>query len=182
MTREEKANIIDELSEKLQNNQIFYIADASGLDVAQINKFRRMCYNQGVELKVYKNTLIRKALEKSEFNTSEFDEVLKGYSGLMFSGEVANTPAKIIRNYRKKEATDNKPLLKAASIESELYIGDEHLKTLSELKSKEELIGEIISLLQSPAKNVLSALVGSKDKLAGIVKTLQDREEDQSEK
>lgn len=178
MTREEKGNVIAELTEKLESNKNFYITDASGFTVAQINQFRRMCFEKGLSFKVYKNTMIKKALDAQEGDYSEFDEagVLKGYSGIIFSPEAANLPAKVIKEYRKQGFSEDQPALKAASIESEVFIGEEHLKTLAELKSKEELIGEIIGLLQSPAKNVISALQGGGDKLAGIVKTLSERE------
>lgn len=176
MTRQEKAAIIEELSDKLRENQSFYIADANGLSVAQVNAFRRLCHDKGVEYKVYKNTLIRKALENIEADTEAFDEALKGFSGIMFAGEAANVPAKIIKEYRKKGHSENLPRFKAASIDFDLYVGEESLGMLSELKSKPELIGEVIGLLQSPAKNVISALSSGEHKLAGLVKTLQERE------
>ena len=173
MTKEEKATIINELSEKFSQNNHFYITDASGLSVAQVNAFRRLCFNAGVEYVVYKNTLIRKALEKQSGNYEEIYKTLHGFSGVMFSKESGNAPAKVIKEYRKKQ--EGKPGLKAASIESALFIGEEHLSTLSELKSKNELLGEIISLLQSPAKNVLSALLSGKNTVAGLVKALEER-------
>jgi len=175
MTREEKVQVLAELSEKLSNKPNFYVADASGLTVAEINRFRRLCFDKGVEYKVYKNTLIKKALEKLDVDYTEFNSALKGYSGIMFSTEdAANVPAKVLNDFRKGKAV--KPFLKAASIESEFYFGDENLKMLSELKSKNELIGDIIGLLQSPAKNVVSALQSGKNTLAGLVKTLSERE------
>ena len=152
MTREEKGLIIEELKAKFEENSNFYVTDASGLTVEQINEFRRLCFEAGVEYGVYKNTLIQKALEKLDTDYAEFtDSVLKGFSGIIFSKEAANTPAKVIRQYRKSGMSDDKPMLKGASIDTDLFIGEEHLKTLSELKSKHELIGEIITLLQSPA-------------------------------
>ncbi|MFZ2905970.1 MAG: 50S ribosomal protein L10 [Cyclobacteriaceae bacterium] len=166
MTREEKAQIIEGLSQKFADNAHFYITDASGFTVEQINAFRRMCFKGGVEYNVYKNTLIQKALEKQEgVDYSPIFKVLNGFSGIMFSKEVGNAPAKILKEYRKK--VEGKPVLKAASIKSELYIGDENLNTLSELKSKNELIGEIISMLQAPARNIVSALQNRKDASAG---------------
>ena len=174
MTREEKAQIIDELSTKFADNNHFYITDASGFTVAQINNFRRLCYKSGIEYRVYKNTLIRKALEKKEgVDYTPLFKTLNGFSGVIFSKEAANTPARVIQEFRKK--LDGKPVLKAASIDSDLYIGDENVKLLSELKSKNELIGEVISLLQSPAKNVLSALLSGKNTIAGLVKALEER-------
>ena len=173
MTREEKGEIIEKLSEKFSQNAHFYITDASGLTVEQINAFRKICYKAGVEYGVYKNTLIRKALEKQEGNYEELYKVLNGFSGVLFSKEVGNAPAKVINEYRLKQ--EGRPALKGASISSALFIGEENLKTLTELKSKNELIGEVISLLQSPAKNVLSALLSGKNTLAGLVKALEER-------
>jgi len=173
MTKEEKGLIIDELVEKFSQNNHFYITDASGLTVAQVNALRRLCFNAGVEYVVYKNTLIRKALEKQPANYEEIFKTLHGFSGVMFSKESGNAPAKVIKEYRKK--LEGKPGLKAASIETALFIGEEHLNTLSDLKSKNELLGEVISLLQSPAKNVLSALLSGKHKVAGLVKALEER-------
>ena len=174
MTREEKAQIIEELSKKFAENTHFYITDASGLTVEQVNAFRRLCFKSGIEYGVYKNTLIRKALEKQDgVDFSPIFKVLHGFSGVLFSKEIGNMPAKVIKEYRKK--LDGKPVLKAASIDSDFFIGEENLNTLSELKSKNELIGEVISLLQSPAKNVISALQSGKHTIAGLVKTLEER-------
>ncbi len=178
MTREEKALVIEELSERLSSTKNFYITDASGFTVDQINAFRRMCFNKGLQYKVYKNKLIKKALDNQDADYSVLDgtDVLKGYSGIIFSSNVANSPAIVIREFRKKGFSEDKPSLKAASIDTEMFIGEEYLKTLSELKSKEELIGEIISLLQSPVKNVISALESGRNNLTGIIKTLSERE------
>lgn len=175
MTREEKGRVIEELSEKFANNAHFYITDASGFSVAEINQLRRRCFESGVEYRVYKNTLIRKALEQQEgTDFSPLFDVLQGFSGVMFSKETGNLPAKVIREFRTKG--EDKPLLKGASIESSIYIGDEHLAALAELKSKNELIGDVIALLQSPAKNVISALQSGKDQVAGLLKALEERE------
>lgn len=175
MTREEKAQIIEELSGKFANHAHFYITDASGFTVAQVNNFRRLCFKSGIEYKVYKNTLIQKALEKQEgTDYSPLFSTLAGFSGVMFSKEIGNAPAKVIREFRTK--MEGKPVLKAASINSDLFIGDENLTLLSELKSKNELIGDVIALLQSPAKNLISALTsGSKGTVAGLVKALEER-------
>ena len=173
MTREEKGQIIDELAEKFAQHNHFYITDASGFTVGQINAFRRICYQQGVEYRVYKNTLIRKALEKRTGNYEPMFKVLNGFSGVIFSKEIGNAPAKAIQEYRKKN--EGKPAFKAASIQSDLYFGEENLSVLSALKSKKELIGDVIMILQSPAKNVLSALISSKQTVAGLVKTLEAR-------
>jgi large subunit ribosomal protein L10 len=173
MTREEKGQIIDELAEKFSQHNHFYITDASGFSVEQINAFRRICFNKGVEYRVYKNTLIRKALEKRGDAFKPIHAVLHGFSGVIFSKESGNAPAKAIKEYRKKN--EGKPAFKAAAIQSDLYIGEENLNLLNDLKSKSELIGEIISALQAPAKNVLSALLSSKQTVAGLVKTLESR-------
>ncbi|MFP4090943.1 MAG: 50S ribosomal protein L10 [Cyclobacteriaceae bacterium] len=177
MTREEKSALIDELAEKLKRTDYFYIADTAGMTVAQVNSFREMCYKRGVEYKVVKNTLIKKALERLDTDYTPFHKVLKGSSGIMFSPEISNIPANIIKDYRKKGKNLEKPALKGASIDTALFVGDEHLDMLSSLKSKNELIGDVIGLLQSPAKNVVSSLQSGKNLLAGIVKTLSEREE-----
>ncbi len=174
MTREEKEQIIGELSQKFADNAHFYVTDASGFTVEQINNFRRLCFKSGIEYRVYKNTMIQKALERQEgVDYAPIFNVLSGFSGVIFSKETGNAPAKVIKEFRKK--MEGKPVLKAASIGSDFFIGDENLDTLVELKSKNELIGEIISLLQSPAKNVVSALLSSKNKVAGLVKALEER-------
>ncbi|MEX0883947.1 MAG: 50S ribosomal protein L10 [Cyclobacteriaceae bacterium] len=178
MTREEKKSIIDELTEKLKATTHFYIADASGFSVAQINGFRKMCFEKGLEYKVYKNTLIHKALENLEPDYSEFSEkTLKGFTGILFSSEIGNLPAKVILDYRKKLGKkETRPLFKGASIDGDQFLGENNLEILAKLKSREELVGEIISLLQSPAKNVVSALQSGQNILAGLVKTLSEKE------
>lgn len=178
MTRDEKKEILDEISEKLSQTPYFYITDASGMSVAEMNNFRRKCFENGIEYKVVKNTLIRKALEQLNADYTPFDKtVLKGFSGIMLSPETGNLPAKILKDFRKgKPADKQRPILKGASIDSALFIGDNQLDTLVALKSKNELIGEIVGLLQSPAKNVVSALQSGGAKLAGILKTLSEKE------
>ncbi len=174
MTREEKAKIIDELSDKFANNNHFYITDASGFTVAQVNNFRRLCFKSGVEYRVYKNTLIQKALERQKnADFSPLFDTLKGFSGVIFSKESGNTPAKVIKEFRTK--LEGKPVLKAASINTDLYIGDDNLKALVELKSKNELIGDVIAALQAPARNVISALLSGQNTLTGLVKALEQR-------
>lgn len=175
MKREDKVTVIAELKEKFENNQNFYLMDAAGMSVAEVNAFRRMCFSKGVEYKVYKNTLIKKALDQVDGDFAEIDKVLKGFSGIMFSGEFSNLPANVVKDFRKKMRIE-KPMLKAASIDLEIYLGEENLNTLSNLKSKNELIGEVVALLQSPAKNVISALKNSGNTIAGLVKTLAERE------
>jgi large subunit ribosomal protein L10 len=177
MTREEKAKIIDELTEKFSQTSFFYITDASGFSVENVNSFRKACYEKGVEYKVAKNSLIKKALERLDTDYSPFyKSTLKGFSGIIFSTESNNLPAKLIKEFRKKGGF-TKPLLKGASIDTALFIGEENLETLITLKSKNELIGEVIGLLQSPVNNVIGALLSGKNILAGIVKTLSDKEE-----
>jgi len=178
MTRAEKESIVEELYQKLSETNNFYITDPQGLNVKRVNNFRRLCFKKGVEYKVYKNTLIKKALDKLDTDYTSFEEsVLKGFSGILFSNESSNSPAKIIKDFRKSATSEDLlPLLKGASIDSDLFIGEENLTALSKLKSKPELIGEVISILQSPAKNVISALQGSRHTLAGLIKTLSERE------
>jgi large subunit ribosomal protein L10 len=174
MTREEKAQIIEELSTKFANHAHFYITDATGFTVAQVNNFRRLCFKSGVEYRVYKNTLIQKALERQEgTDYSPLFKTLSGFSGVIFSKESGNLPARVIKEFRVK--LEGKPVLKAASIGSDIYVGDENLNMLSELKSKNELIGDVISMLQAPAKNVISALLSGKNTVAGLVKALEER-------
>ena len=175
-TRQEKSVIIDELVEKINANPYFYVTDASGLTVDQVNKLRRLCFDKGVNYQVVKNTLINKALEKAEGDFEGLGDVLKGFSGIMFASEIGNAPAKVIKEYRKSTSGE-KPLLKGASIDSDIIIGDENLDMLVSLKSKNELIADVVAILQSPAKTVVSALQSGGGKLAGIVKTLQEREQ-----
>lgn len=174
MTREEKKSIIDELSQKFKENNFLYFTDSSGLSVAQINAFRRLCYERGIEYRVVKNTLIKKALETLDGDFSALDKALKGFTGIMFHPESGNLAAKVLKEYQKKGT--NKPALKGASIDSDLFVGAENLDMLSSLKSKQELIGDIVFLLQSPAKNVISALSSGSNTLAGLVKTLSERQ------
>lgn len=176
MTREEKAVVIEDLVQRFSANSHFYVTDASGMTVAETNALRRLCFEKGIEYKVFKNTLIQKALERMDADYAPFNEsVLKGFSGVMFSAENANAPAKLIKEFRKKSGGES-PMLKGASIDTDLFIGEENLDILSNLKSKAELIGEVITILQSPAKNVISGLQGAGGKLAGIMKTLSERE------
>lgn len=180
MNREEKQAIVDELNDKFATYNFFYITDAAGLSVAAINRFRRLCFEQGMEYKVYKNTLIRKALDNLQADTSAMDAALKGQSGILFSKESGSAPAKLLKKYYKAEAYGKgvtpKPNFKGAYIDSDIFVGGDNLELLSSLKSKNDLIGEIVGLLQSPAKNVISALQGGGNKLAGILKTLSEKE------
>ena len=172
MTKEEKAQYIDDLTAELQEAGIFYLADTSDLTVEKINALRRKCFQSNIRLKVIKNTLLEKAMDRvTDKNYGNLRGVLSGPTSIMFA-EVGNLPAKVIKDFRKKNA---KPLLKGAYIEESVYVGDDQLDVLESIKSKEELIGEIIGLLQSPAKNVVSGLKGQGGKIAGILKTLSER-------
>jgi len=172
MTRQEKQKLVEELSASIAESGVLYIADTSTLTVETTNAFRRRCFNQGVKLRVVKNTLLKKAFDSIEGKDySELEKVLVGPSAIMFA-ETPNVPAKLIQEFRKKHA---KPVLKGAWIDEAVYIGDENLEALVNIKSRDELIGDVIGLLQSPAKNVISALQSGKTTLAGLVKTLQDR-------
>ncbi len=172
MTREEKSQVIENLTAQLTENPIVYLADISGLNAESTTNLRRACFKAGVKLAVVKNTLLAKAMESSDKDFGELSGTLKGNTSLMFS-ETGNAPAKIIKEFRKKA---EKPVLKGAYIEETVYVGDDQLDRLVDIKSKEELLGEIIGLLQSPAKNVISALKSGGSTLSGIVKTLSERE------
>jgi len=172
MNREEKAKYIDDLANDLSSANIFYLADTSGLTVEVVNQLRRKCFQSNISMRVVKNTLLEKAMEKVESkNFGDLNVTLAGATSIMFS-EVGNSPAKLIQEFRKKNA---KPILKGAYIDEGVFIGDNQLEALATLKSKEEVIGEIIGLLQSPAKNVISGLKGAGGKIAGILKTLEER-------
>jgi large subunit ribosomal protein L10 len=172
MTREEKAKYIDNLAAELQASSIVYLTDTADLTVESVNTLRRRCFQANIKMRVVKNALLQKAMDKVEGKDySGLSGVLKGSTSIMFS-EVANAPAKLIQDFRKKS---EKPLLKGAYIDEAIFVGDNQLVVLEALKSKEELVGEIIGLLQSPAKNVLSGLTGAGSKIAGILKTLEDR-------
>ena len=172
MTREEKSQVIETLTAQLSDNANIYLADISGLNAGTTTNLRRACYKAGIQLAVVKNTLLKKAMESSDKDFGELTGVLKGNTSLMFS-ETGNAPAKVIKEFRKKS---DKPLLKGAYIQESIYVGDNQLDSLVELKSKDELVGEIIGLLQSPAKNVISALKSGGNTIAGLVKTLSERE------
>ncbi|MGY6561078.1 MAG: 50S ribosomal protein L10 [Luteibaculaceae bacterium] len=172
MTREEKGKLIDNLAETLSNSNVVYLADTSALSVEVINNLRRNCFKKNISMQVVKNTLLKKAMERVEGkNFESMYPTLVGATSVLTS-EAPNAPAKLIKDFRKK---GTKPALKAAYIDEAVFIGDDQLQTLVDLKSKEELVGEIIGLLQSPAKNVISALKSSGQKIAGLVKTLEER-------
>lgn len=172
MKKEDKDKIINTLTESINNSKHFYLTDTSNLNAELTSNLRRKCFERQIRLVVVKNTLLRKALEKCTGNFEELYDTLKNATSIMFS-ETGSMPAKLIKEFRK---TNDRPLLKAAYVEESIYIGDNQLEALASIKTKEELIGDLIALLQSPAKNVLSALQSGKTKLAGIVKTLSERE------
>ena len=176
MTRTDKGLLVEELKEKFENSSYFYVTDASTLTVAKINQLRRICFEKGVEVQVIKNALIKKALERIEGKTysDTLLKNLKGPSTVIFS-ENSNLPAKVIKEFRTGRE-HGRPILKVAYIDSDVYVGDDSVDALIALKSKSELIGELIGLLQSPAKNVVSALQSGGNKLAGIIKTLSEKE------
>jgi large subunit ribosomal protein L10 len=171
MTREEKSTVIEDLTAQLADNSIIYLADISGLDAGTTSNLRRACFKSEIKLSVVKNTLLAKAMEASDKDFGGLPSVLKGNTSLMFA-PVGNKPAKLIKEFRKKS---EKPLLKGAFIEEAIYIGDDQLENLVNIKSKEEVIGDIVGLLQSPAKNVISALKSGGGKIAGILKTLSEK-------
>ncbi len=172
MNKEEKSKQIAYLTEKISNASVFYLADTSELSADDTSKLRRRCFKVDVSLEVVKNTLVKKAMESIEGkDMSPFYELLKGQTSLMISDK-GNEPAKIIKEFRKKS---DKPVLKGAFVEEAIFIGDHQIDMLVSLKSKEELIGDIITLLQSPAKNVISALNSGGSTIAGLVKTLSER-------
>lgn len=171
MTREEKISIIEDLTAQLADSNVVYLADISGLDATATSNLRRACFKAGIKLSVVKNTFLKKAFEASEADYGDLASVLKGNTSILLS-DTGNAPAKLIKEFRKKS---DKPLLKGAYIDQSVYIGDDQLDSLIAIKSKEEVIGDIIGLLQSPAKNVISALKSGGSTIAGIVKTLSEK-------
>lgn len=174
MTRSEKTQVIEDLKVKFSESQYFYFADSSTLTVEQVNKLRRTCFEKGIEVRVVKNTLAQKAMQATGDMAENFEELYGSLVGptTVFFADTGNAPAKVIKEFRK---SFEKPVLKAAYIDSDIFIGDDQLDILATLKSKDELVGEIIGLLQSPAKNVISALKSSGGTIAGILKTLEER-------
>jgi len=172
MKKEEKSQVIESLVEQLANNSHFYLTDVSTLTAEKTSALRRTCYNKNIKMLVVKNSLLRLAMERSTAKDYQpLYATLKGSTAIMFS-EVGSDPAKLIKEFRKK---NDRPLLKSAFVEECAYVGDNQLDALASIKSKNEMIGEIIGLLQSPPKNVISALKSGGGKLAGIVKTLSER-------
>ena len=173
MNKQEKNQVIDNLVTLLQENNNIYVTDTAELDAELTSDLRRACFNKNIEMRVVKNTLLAKAIEKvSDKDFGDIPSVLKGNTSLMFS-EVSNAPAKLIKEFRKK---NDRPILKAAYVAESVFIGDETLDALVSLKSKDELIGDIIMLLQSPAKTVISQLQSGGATLAGLMKTLSEKE------
>ena len=172
MTREEKSLVIDNLTAQLAENNVIDVTDLTGLNAQETTAIRRACFKANIKLAVVKNTLLAKAMEASDKDFGELPNILKGNSSLMYA-EVGNAPAKLIKEFRKKS---NKPILKGAYIDSAVFVGDNQLDALAAIKSKNEIIGDIIGLLQSPAKNVISALKSSGGKLAGVLKTLSEKQ------
>lgn len=175
MTKVEKTATIEELKEKLSEVQFFYLTDSSTLTVAKINDFRRICFEKGIEVRVVKNTLLRKALESfpEERRFENLYDVLHGPTSVLFT-ETANLPAKILKDFRKD---NEKPVLKAAYIDTDVFLGDEQIETLINLKSKEDLLGEVVTLLLSPMQQLVGALQSGGTTIAGLLKTLEERGE-----
>jgi large subunit ribosomal protein L10 len=174
MRKEEKGQIIDSLVAEINNYPHLYITDASGLNAANTSALRRMCYEKNIKLVVAKNTLLKKAFERANGNYEELYGVLKTPTAVMFSTE-GSTPAKLIKEFCKKKKLE-RPSLKAAYVEESVYVGAEMLDVLVSIKTKNELVADVVALLQSPAKNVISALQSGKHILAGLMKTLSEKE------
>jgi len=172
MKREEKDAIIENIVEQINVNNHFYLTDIGGLNAEDTSKLRRECFKNDIKLVVVKNTLLQKAFEKSEGKYDELFDVLKGPTSVMFT-EQGNAPAKLIKEFRKGK---DKPVIKAAYVEETVYVGDDLLETLVKIKSRNELLGDIVLLLQSPAKNVISALKSGGNILHGVLETLANKE------
>lgn len=174
MNKNEKQLMIDDLSKRLDDNSVIYITDISDLDAVATSALRRQCFAKNIKLSVVKNTLLKKAMENVQGKDfTELYDILPGPTAIMLS-DTGNLPAKLIKDFRKK---NDKPVLKGAFVEESVYVGDEQLNSLVDIKSKDELLGEIVGLLQSPAKNVISALTSGKNTIAGLVKTLSEKEQ-----
>ena len=171
MKKEQKVQEIQNLTEELSSVKNLYLTDIAGLDAVQTTALRRACFKANIKLSVVKNTLLAKAMEASDKDFGNLHETLKGNTSLMFS-ELGNAPAKLIKDFRKKS---EKPILKGAYVEEAIYIGDDQIDALESIKSKVELIGEVITILQSPAKNIISALQSGGSNISGILKTLSER-------
>ncbi|MGM0619599.1 MAG: 50S ribosomal protein L10 [Bacteroidota bacterium] len=172
MKRTEKEVIINDLQEQINSYSHFYLTDTSGLNAEDTSNLRRLCFKQEVKLVVAKNTLLRKALENSEKNADELYDALRGNTTVMFT-ETGNAPAKLIKDFRKKH---DRPLLKAAFVEESVYLGENQLDTLVSVKSKDELIADVVTLLQSPMKTLLSQLQSGGDTIHGVLEALKEKE------
>lgn len=173
MTRKDKLDLINTLKDKLSETDTIYLADISGLNAQKTVALRRACFKADVKLMVVKNTLLAKAMEDTDKDFGELPTTLQGNTSIFLS-ETGNSPAKIMKEFRKK---NEKPVLKGAYIDEAIYMGDQQIEPLANLKSKEEVIGDIVTILQSPAKNVISALQSGGSKLSGILETLSEKEE-----
>lgn len=173
MTKAEKTAMIGELKEKFENSSFFYVTDSSTLTVEQVNKLRGMFFEAGVEMRVVKNTLVKKALEDApeEKGYAKVFDALKGPTAILFS-DVAKAPANVLKEFRKDA---EKPVLKAAYIDTDVFVGDDQIEALTKLKSKEDLVAEVIGLLQSPIKNVLGSLQSGGQTISGLLKALEER-------
>ena len=175
MRKEEKALLIDSIAQRLENNEFIYVTDISELDAETTSNLRRLCFKREVELVVVKNKFLKQAMERSEKDFTGLYETLAGHSSLMFA-QAGNIPAKLIKEFRKDNKIE-KPLLKGAYVEEVSYVGNDQLEMLSNIKSKNELIADVIALLQSPAKNVISGLQSGGNILHGVLETLSERAE-----
>ncbi len=173
MKREDKNTIVENLKKQINESNHFYLTDISELNASDTSSLRRKCFEKDIKLIVVKNTLLKRALENSEGDFGDLYDVCKNSTSIMFS-ETGNIPAKLIQEFRKNH---DKPVLKAAYVEESIFVGDQYLDALTVIKSKEELIGDLILLLQSPMKNVLSALQSGSNVLTGVLKTLSDKKE-----
>ena len=175
MKREEKEQIVNSVIEDIQNSSHIYVADISGLNAEDTLLLRKECFENDLKLKVVKNTLLKRALDEVDIQADELYDILHGPTSIILSDK-GNAPAKVIKDFRKKKKYE-KPLLKGAYVEESIYIGDEQLDPLSKIKSKEELIGDLILQLQSPMNDVVSGLKSGSHILAGVMETLSEREE-----
>ncbi len=175
MRKEDKKQLIASLTQQLTDVNNFYLTDISTLNAESTSNLRRLCFKYGIKLEVVKNTLLKKAMDNVDKDLEELNEALKGNTSVMFT-ESGNGPAKLIKEFRKKFKTD-RPVLKGAYIEEMTYLGDDQLDFLVAIKSKDELVADIIALLQSPVKNVVSALQSGGNTLTGILTTLSEKSE-----
>ncbi|MBE37712.1 MAG: 50S ribosomal protein L10 [Flavobacteriales bacterium] len=184
MNKEQKIQIVSSLTSCLTESKNIYFTEISGLDAEQTSKLRRMCFDKGVSISVVKNTLLKKAMDACEKDFSSLEELLKGNTTLMIS-DISNAPAKVIKSFLDKEQiekTNKKVTLKGGHIEESIYVGHEQLEILVSLKSKEELIGDVITLLQSPVKNILSSLESAKQNISSLLTSLEQNPKVNSEK